>query len=357
MIETHVFNALLVPELKETVFYKAVTFMNGLVAPSFLFCAGFAFAIAARRKWNAYISLEKPYWRYFVRLLFILVVGYSLHLPKFSLHQLMEVSDPKAWLSFYQTDILQAIAVSLMLLAVLVVILRTEKVFYAVTLLLTLVFVFAAPVVRELNYENFPVWLAPYLTLHVPSQFPLFPWAAFLMSGMLIGAWYIRSNEKGESNALVRRLAWYSFAAIAVSLLLELAPLSVYPNHDFWRASPEFFFVRLGIVVLLLCGLWWREHRKQTSANSVLSLFGQESLLVYVVHLLIVYGHTYEFSFVRVYGPTLNYLQCFGVFAGLTIVMYAMAFVWHRTKAWNGKVAGYLEYAILGGIVLTFLLK
>ncbi|HMD13095.1 MAG TPA: heparan-alpha-glucosaminide N-acetyltransferase domain-containing protein, partial [Bacteroidota bacterium] len=45
MIETHVFNALLLPQLKEETFFKILTFVNGLVAPSFLFCAGLALAI------------------------------------------------------------------------------------------------------------------------------------------------------------------------------------------------------------------------------------------------------------------------------------------------------------------------
>jgi len=46
MIETHVLNATLDSRLKLEIPFKILTFVNGLVAPSFLFCAGFAFAIS-----------------------------------------------------------------------------------------------------------------------------------------------------------------------------------------------------------------------------------------------------------------------------------------------------------------------
>jgi uncharacterized membrane protein len=357
MIETHVFNALLLPAIKEETIFKVLTFVNGLVAPSFLFCAGFAFAIAIRRKWVEYTTLQRSFWRYIIRLLFILVVGYSLHLPFFSLKKLMNLSDPSSWLPFYQVDILQTIAVTLLLLTLSAVCLRKEKIFLSVSMALTLFLVFAAPVIRELDYTNVPVWLSPYFTMQVKSQFPLFPWAAFLISGMLVGAWYIRSNVTGDGRRIMSRLAILSFCGIVVALVAEFLPFTVYPNHNFWRASPEFFIVRLGIVVLLMAGLWWREQRKEGASRSVLSLFGQESLLVYVVHLLVVYGYTYEFSFVRMYGPTLNYWQCFGLFAALTIGMYIMAYVWHWLKGWNKSVASYLQYAVIAGILVAFVVK
>ena len=179
MIETHVVNALILPEHKLEFPHKILTFINGLVAPTFLFCAGFALAISLKRKWNDFAPSARPYWRYIARLLFILIVGYSLHLPFFSLSKLMALNDPQAWLPFYQADILQTIAVTLLLLALVVGMIRNEKVFYSSALFLWCVAIFAAPVVREADLSAFPVWLQPYLTMQVKSQFPLFPWARY----------------------------------------------------------------------------------------------------------------------------------------------------------------------------------
>jgi uncharacterized membrane protein len=67
MIETHVFNAILLPELKDQTPFKILTFINGLVAPSFLFCAGMALAVTLQRKWDVYTNLQRPLWRYLFR--------------------------------------------------------------------------------------------------------------------------------------------------------------------------------------------------------------------------------------------------------------------------------------------------
>lgn len=47
MIEVHVFNAFLLPELRQTGWFSVLNFINGLVAPSFLFVSGFAFQVSS----------------------------------------------------------------------------------------------------------------------------------------------------------------------------------------------------------------------------------------------------------------------------------------------------------------------
>ena len=357
MIETHVVNAILNKPLKDEAFFKALTFINGLVAPTFLFCAGFAFAIMLQRKWSNFISLQYPLWRYLVRMLFIFVVAYSLHLPFFSLKHLREVTDPNAWLPFYQSDILQVIVLTLTALVVLAIIFRNQKMFFWTSSLIALVIIFISPIVREMDHTNLPVWLRPYLTTQFRSQFPLFPWSAFLMSGTVLGYLFLQAKTEGKESTFIRNLGVGSLAAIVFSLIIEYQPLTFYPNHDFWRASPEFFFVRLGLVCLFAVAFWMYEQRREVSTTSVMSLFGQESLLVYTVHLLVVYGYTYEWSFIRLFGPTLNYFQCFGLFALLTASMYGMAFGWHWMKGWNKRAADVVQFLVLATIVLVFLVK
>jgi uncharacterized membrane protein len=358
MIETHVVNALLRPEIKSEWFFPVLTFINGLVAPSFLFCAGLALALSLHRKWKVYASMEKPFWKYLLRLLFILVVAYSLHLPFFSLTKLrnLPAADP-AWFPFYQTDVLQTIAVSLFLLVALAVLSRKSGVFLWVTGAVAAVFVFAAPVVRELDFAELSPWLRPYLTTRVKTMFPLFPWGAFVLTGALCGWWYLQAKKDGYERTFIRKLSAGAAAAIVAALIVELLPLTFYPNHNFWKSSPEFFIVRDGIVILMLAGLWQMEQRRKYSDWSPLLIFGRESLLVYVVHLLIVYGYTYEFSFVRFYGPHLNYLECLPLVAGLTAAMYGLAVVWHWLKRWNGRLAWFTEVCILAAIILMFLTR
>ncbi|MBI5216652.1 MAG: DUF1624 domain-containing protein [Ignavibacteriae bacterium] len=355
MIETHVVNALLMPSLREHAFFSYVTFFNGLVAPSFLFCAGFAFAITLQKKWIEYISFNKSFWLYIRRLLFILIVGYALHLPLFSLGGMMNLSDAYKWETFFQADILHVISLTLIATAVLVALIKKQKPFFAITLLSGLLFVFLAPFVRSVDYSEFSVLLRPYLSIKYQSQFPLFPWSAFLLGGTIVGRFVLNEmNQNKNPKTLQRSIALISFSVIVLSLLIEWLPWNLYSNHNFWNASPEFFFVRFGIVCLLLVGCWFVEHLPSGYVRKGVALIGTESLLVYVAHLLVVYGHTFEWSFIRFFGPTLGYAECIGLTAGLILAMYLLAFGWKFIKQKNKNAATVIQYATLAGIVIRF---
>jgi uncharacterized membrane protein len=189
------------------------------------------------------------------------------------------------------------------------------------------------------------------------SQFPLVPWSAFLLGGILIGHGYLAARDRGTAERFMHRVGMLAAGAIGVSLLVEWQPVTLFASHDFWKASPEFFFVRFGIVGLALYGLWRQEQRGSFSANSPLALFGQESLLVYVAHLLIVYGYTFEFSFIKLWGPTLGYAESLGLTAALILGMYALAYGWRRLKSWNRQAATVAELGVVLATVLTFVLK
>lgn len=356
MIETHIVNALLRSDLKELGAFKVLTFLNGLVAPAFLFCAGAALAITLQRRWDDYVNLRAPFRRYLTRLVFIWITGYSLHLPFFSLRRLWGLSDTDSWVSFFQVDILQTIASTLLLVLLLAVVCRRRGLFLTTVSVATLGIVFLSPIVRAMDWSGLPIWIRPYLTAQFKSQFPLFPWSAFVSGGTLFGFWYLRLRESGDASAAGAKLSMAALAGIAASVAIEYLPVTVYPHHSFWAASPEFFFVRCCIILLAASGLWRYEQASGTG-RSLISLFGQESLLVYVVHLLVVYGYTYEWSFIRMFGPTLGYLQCAGLFVVLTAAMWLLAYGWHGIKGWDAKRAKMVQFATLTVIVLTFVIK
>ena len=363
MIEVHVVNALLLPALREGTVFKGVNFINGLVAPSFLFCAGFAFAVTLERRWDEYLSLGRPFWRYLARLAFLLAIGYALHLPHFSLTRLLGEGDPRAWTAFFQSDILHVIALTLGFLLLSAVIIRDRPLLRAFWTVSALACVYAAPVVCALDYSAFPVWLRPFLSKQFMSQFPLFPWSAFLILGGLIGGRYIARRKESRESLFMLRLTVVAFGLTVGAIVAELLPVTVYRGLDFWGPSPQFFIVRTGIVGLAMALLW----RMDTSSaegraarglvRSPVTLFGRESLLVYVVHLLIVYGYMFQWSFVREFSQTLSFTGCLGLFAALSAAMYVLALFWHTLKTSRPVLARRIQYAVMGAIVLTFLLK
>ncbi len=145
MIETHVINATIIPGLRDTSLFAVINFINGLVAPSFLFASGMAYAVTTRRKLGGYLSFAAPLYKQFGRLLLVLLVGYVLHLPHFNLRSLTQGVQPREWLVFFQSDVLQCIAVSLLLLQVLLLMLRNERRLYSVAAVLTVVVIFVTP--------------------------------------------------------------------------------------------------------------------------------------------------------------------------------------------------------------------
>lgn len=357
MIETHVINALLNSSLREGPFFAVLNFINGLVAPSFLFCAGFALAISLHRRWESYIHLERPFWRYLVRLGFILIVGYSLHLPFFSFSRMKELTDGQAWSSFFQVDILQVIAVTLLALVCLAFLARKKELWVWVSFFVAAAVIIVSPMAWGLDFPGLPVWLRPFLTMSVKTQFPLFPWAAFLISGTVIGSWFVKTKDAGKELPLMKRLPLLAAVGIALAILFQVLPFNLYASQNFWGPSPEFFFLRLGLVVLCLTGFWWYERLHKPSSRSLAAVFGQESLLVYVVHLLIVYGQDYDWSLVRAYGQTLSYGGCSIIFLLLTASMFVLAYGWHRSKAWNKRISNAVQFAVLGVLFVRFLTR
>ena len=195
MIETHVLNATLMPSLRLEFPFKVLDFINGLVAPAFLFASGLAYAVVTRRKLHDYLSFGPPLLKHLWRLFFILLIGYCLHIPKFYFHHLMYVASGEAWHTFFQVDVLQCIAVSLLSLQILLLVLRNERRLYMAAAGLTAGVMLLSPLVWGVDFWTFlPIPLAEYFNGRHFSGFPLFPWSAFLFAGALMGYLYLQAG-------------------------------------------------------------------------------------------------------------------------------------------------------------------
>ncbi|HVN47785.1 MAG TPA: acyltransferase family protein, partial [Bacteroidota bacterium] len=102
MIEVHVFNAFLLPEIRTTAWFGVLNFINGWVAPSFIFISGFVFLQASQKKLESFRTYGSAFWKQLSRIGLILLVGYFLHLPFFSFHRIMTDTDQAGWYRFYQ---------------------------------------------------------------------------------------------------------------------------------------------------------------------------------------------------------------------------------------------------------------
>ncbi|MEW5800077.1 MAG: heparan-alpha-glucosaminide N-acetyltransferase domain-containing protein [Bacteroidota bacterium] len=357
MIEVHVFNAFLIPSFREEAWFKVLNFINGLVAPSFLFASGYSFVIVAQRKWNDYLNRTPILWKQVGRILQILAVGYALHLPFFSFNKLMLISWQE-WGVFWKIDVLHTIAISLLTMLALVFLAREQKKYFASILLLGIVIIFGSPLMHDRNIDHIvPEPIANYFTAAHRSQFPLFPWMGFVLCGGIAAQVWVWWKENVEQKKIFMRFSIAGIVMIGLSLVADILPLTIYGEHNYWRSNPGFFFIRLGIVVILLSILWYWEQRYR-SGTSVVSIVGAESLVAYAGHLLVIYGQFFDnHSLSFIIGKTKTVPEVAGMTLGLIAATVLASYVWHRIKNWSMFYARVLMYSILIVVLSIFFTK
>jgi hypothetical protein len=146
MIETHVVNGFMNPAHKGGFFFSWLNLSNGIVAVSFLFCAGAGFYLAASAKWADFKGFKKPFFLYLRRLGFIFCIAYFLHLPVLAMKQLYTMT-PEQTLTFFQSDILQVIVISSLFSVLLLFATPSLKFLPVITGIAALIIFIAAPFV------------------------------------------------------------------------------------------------------------------------------------------------------------------------------------------------------------------
>jgi uncharacterized membrane protein len=358
MIEGHVLNSLLRPDLKETTGFEIIHFLNGIVAPAFLFMAGFTFAVASQRKWDDYLHFRKPLFRQVGRLGFVLILAYVLHLPYFSLKRTIQEATPQMLASLFQVDVLHTIAVSLLILLLVLLIVRRERRLRYSALVLAVTVVFLTPIVWDYDFTKvFPLPIASYFNAKQLSLFPLFPWAGFVFCGTLASQYFLSAQQRSEERRIMRGFLVTGAVVVLVGYLSDKLPIQVYRTYDFWHTSPSFFMIRLGIVMMALSGMWWYE-KKVNPEPGFMQVIGQESLFVYALHIIIVYGSAIpNGSLAQIFGSKLDFVECLGVYLALTTVTCLIAVVWHYLKTNRRRLSRLVQYATIGVLLYFFVTR
>ncbi len=337
MIETHVFNAFLDASLRSAAWFGALNFVNGLVAPSFLFVSGFVLLVATQKRLKDLRTFGLPFWRQMRRVAVVSAVGYAMHLPTYALWRLPRVSpDESLW--FVRADILHCISATWLFLILSLIAIRSESWqrwwFVACAAALSAF----APLVWSVEFRpTVPAPLAAYFNVKTGSLFPLFPWSAFMLAGAACGSWFLSARRAARE----RQFMWI-VAVVGAAWVITgrfAAPFGFLPQaaQTDWWADPRTLLLRLGIVLLLLCvcylyGLW-----RQPLTSPLLDV-SRESLFVYVAHLLVIYGPFLGGrSLADAVGQRLGPAACAVASLALAVLMIAGARFWGPLKQ---KVGG-----------------
>jgi uncharacterized membrane protein len=337
MFQTHCYDSWLGASARQSKFFTYSQLGGTFPAPLFLFLAGISFALVTEKLWKKSQPPSQIASTTIRRGAEIFAFGLLFRLQEYLI----------AWgwaplSDLLRVDILNTIGLSMMLMGLFCwLVLFVHR---GARLRLTLVLGSAAmalliSLLTPLMWTAWsPHWLPWPLASYVNGVhnlgspqawlFPIFPWTAFAFAGLATG--FLLQSQWARS----REAVIFSFAAAAGLALVEAAhwldaqPRQLYAVYDFWHTSPNFFLIRVGMLLVILAASYgWCRWGAGSRGFSPLIQLGQASLLVYWVHIEFVYG---RLSILPKHSQTIR-TASFGLLV-IFLAMLTLAFFRTRLK-------------------------
>src|SRR5579871_6085251 len=281
MLQGHVFHSFNRTDLRSDGPFMLSQFMGGIGPSIFLVLTGITLAfLMDRREQQGLPPLAR--WGAALRR-----AGYLFSLAFLFRFQLwLFAAGQSPWTDLFKVDILNCRGFAIGLMSVMAIFTTADRVRLCAGLGLAIAV--AAPLVSAIDWG----WLPPQVSAYfVPNfnYFAFFPWAAFIAFGLSIGS-AIRLTKPEQMNRLMQWGTLAGFALILAGQYFSNLPYSLYPKSDFWLNSPGLITIKLGVVLLFFAFTFvWTEYVVGTSWSWIRQL-GTTSLLVYWVHIELVYG-------------------------------------------------------------------
>ncbi|MGE3275908.1 MAG: heparan-alpha-glucosaminide N-acetyltransferase domain-containing protein [Vicinamibacterales bacterium] len=352
MIQGHTIDTLLVQPARQGLLYESWLFLRGLTSVSFLTLSGIAVSVTAMRHWSDHRRFSARWFRRVRRFVFFLALGYLMRFPmgKFA-H--FKFASPERLQSFYVVDILHLVAFTLLVVQALVWISVTPSRFMVITGILGAAVVAVSPIAWSVDWPAvMPLWAASYLSPAWGSLFPVLPWAGYILIGAAFGAWLERWLHHDTIRHVAKLLCWSGLVAVLIVVATRLTGFSPYGPID-QRVSHGFFVLRLGCVLLLLAGLAWVSAGWRRLPILVRAL-AEESLLVYAVHIALLYGSLWGPGLRTLVGPVPGEIVFLWIVA-MIAAMTALAWGWNRLQHEHPRVAMACRIATMTALVWPLL--
>ncbi|MGE3275169.1 MAG: heparan-alpha-glucosaminide N-acetyltransferase domain-containing protein [Vicinamibacterales bacterium] len=313
MIEAHVIDAWTRSADRAGWWYYAAVFAGGLAAPAFLFLAGTGVSLAADARVRRGRAIAEAAAELRRRGAQVFVLGLLFRIQS-------QVLGFGPLDNLFRVDILNTMGLAMVAAATLWQLGRARAGRMALLTAATLAVTVATPIVWAAPLPALPAALEAYLR---PSgglaQFPLFPWAGYLLAGAVVGDAVAATRGRAAGERLPLLLLLGGLVLGPASWWASWQP-SLYRTADFWTTSPALLGLRLGIVLVLVGLAWahcvfWLPSERATAATvpgrtlasagarvwapvadgqrrltEWVELLGRSSLFVYWVHVELVYG-------------------------------------------------------------------
>jgi uncharacterized membrane protein len=353
MFQTHCYDSWLGEPARHTRFFWWSQLGGTLPAPLFLFLAGISFALITDKMRDRGASAGVIARTTILRGAEILGLGLLFRVQEWVLG-----GGTAPWTDLLRVDILNTIGVSMILMGVVCwfagsvfganspggAALRIWNIILAAAVGLTISLI-SPQIWTTWRPRWLPWFLESYINgVHIfdkpqPWLFPIFPWSAFAFAGLIAGFILVGGWARAHVTETVALLAAGGAVLGGFAWWLDRVPTTLYANYDFWHTSPNFLMIRVGIVAVILGGayVWCRWGAGQKGFSPIIEM-GRSSLLVYWVHVELVYG---GFSILAKRSQTIG-TASFGL-AVIFVSMVLLATIRNGTKGRGGEVLAWIR--------------
>jgi len=281
MLQGHVFQSFLRKDLRAGGPYLMSQFAGGMPPAVFLFLLGVTYAfLMDSQEWKG----VAPAGRLGAAVkrsgyLFAAAFAFRLQLWLFSV-------DVSPWTDLFRVDILNCMGLALLVLSVMAVFRTEERI--RLCAILGVAIAAASPMISSLDWSGTPAIVRNYI---IPDHtfFGFFPWAAFVAFGMSAGS-ILRLLKPADVPSAMQWFGWGGLALAFGAYTISNMSLSIYSNSDFWLNSPALILIKLGAILIFVAFAWLWNIRTSAQDWSWVRQFGLTSLLVYWVHIELIYG-------------------------------------------------------------------
>jgi uncharacterized membrane protein len=269
-------------------------------APLFLFLAGISFALVTEKLWKRNLPAAQ---------IARITIRRGAEIFAFGLlFRLQEYVIAWGWAplsDLLRVDILNTIGLSMMLMGIVCWVVLSISQGTSTRLRLVTASAGTSALISLLTPPLWTTWRPDWLPWPLESYingvhnlgtpqawlFPIFPWTAFAFAGLATG--FILQSEwaRERETSIFLSAGAVGLAFVAAARWLDAQPRQLYAIYDYWHTSPNFFLIRLGMLLAILTASYaWCRWGAGSWGFSPLIELGQASLLVYWVHLEFVYG-------------------------------------------------------------------
>lgn len=326
MLQGHVFNSFTRDDQRKSSAYVLSDFLGGMPAAVFLFLTGVTLAFLMDSTERKGMSPGR-------RTLTALRRAGYLFLMAFLFRLQMWIFGGGHWTTLLRVDVLNCMGFALCVMSIMAVFRTEERIRFSA--ILGLAIAAAAPLVSQIDWSGVAPVVKDYLAPDYVS-FGFFPNGAYVAFGVSVGS-ILRVITPEQMDRAMQWAALGGGVLIMASQYLSNLPYSLYAKSEFWLDSPFQTLIKSGVILLILAFAFvWSKHCGERW--SWVAQLGTTSLLVYWVHIELIYGRWLSF-----WHHNLSVTQT-AIAATVTIAaMVALSAARTHHRKWRAAVAAFLQ--------------